>query len=261
MPIKGTREWSQSSFNILKGCSHNCFYCYGQCMYKRFKKDDGHEWREERLRIDPLTVKVPKRSGRIMYPTTHDITPKYLDKHIIIIRRLLEIGNTLLIVSKPHLECIVRLCEEFASYKDRITFRFTIGSIENEVLRFWEPGAPSFDERLKCLQIAHAEGFSTSISIEPMLEGDVDALIAAISPFVTDTIWLGKINRLKSILAINGFKQPEILVRADALIKSQNDDAIKQLYNRYKDNPKIRFKESIKKIVGMELQSKAGMDL
>jgi DNA repair photolyase len=153
------------------------------------------------------------------------------------------------------------LCEEFASYKDRITFRFTIGSIENEVLRFWEPGDPSFDERLKCLHIAHAEGFSASVSIEPMLEGDVDALIAAISPFVTDTIWLGKINRLKSILAINGFKQPEILVRADALIKSQNDDAIKQLYNRYKDNPKIRLKESIKKIVGLELLVKAGMDL
>jgi DNA repair photolyase len=153
------------------------------------------------------------------------------------------------------------LCEEFASYKDRITFRFTIGSTDNEVLKFWEPGAPSFEERLISLIHAHQNGFVTSISIEPMLEGDIDALIAAVSPFVTDTIWLGKINRLKSILAINGFKQPEILVRAYALIKSQNDDAIKQLYIRYKDNPKIRFKESIKKIVGMELQSKAGMDL
>jgi DNA repair photolyase len=230
-------------------------------MEKRFKKNGGHAWKEEQLRVDPLSVKVPKKSGRIMYPTTHDITPKYLDKHVIIIRRLLEIGNTLLIVSKPHLECIVRLCEEFASYKDRITFRFTIGSTDNEVLKFWEPGAPSFEERLISLIHAHQNGFVTSISIEPMLEGDIDALIAAVSPFVTDTIWLGKINRLKSILAINGFKQPEILVRAYALIKSQNDDAIKQLYIRYKDNPKIRFKESIKKIVGMELQSKAGMDL
>jgi len=196
-----------------------------------------------------------------MYPTAHDITPQHLEEHVIFIRRQLEVGNTLLIVSKPHRECIRRLCQEFAAYKDHITFRFTIGSIENEVLRFWEPGAPRFEERLECLQTAHAQGFSTSVSIEPMLEGNVDELIDAVSPFVTDTIWLGRINRLNSIRAVNGFKQPEILARAGALIQSQNDEAIKQLYNRYKTNPKIRFKESIKNVVGLELQSVAGMDV
>ena len=196
-----------------------------------------------------------------MYPTTHDITPQYLDKHAIIISRLLETGNTLLIVSKPHLECIERLCREFEEYKNQIVFRFTIGSTNNEVLKFWEPGAPSFEERLLSLIHAHQNGFETSVSIEPMLEGNLDELIASVEPYVTDTIWLGKINRLKSTLAINGFKQPEILARADALIKSQNDEAIKQIYNRYKDNPKIRFKESIKKVVGLELQELPGMDL
>jgi hypothetical protein len=59
----------------------------------------------------------------------------------------------------------------------------------------------------------------------------------------------------------DGSPEIQILVRADALIKSQNDETIKQLYNRYQDNPQIRFRESIKKVVGIELQSKAGMDL
>jgi DNA repair photolyase len=196
-----------------------------------------------------------------MYPTAHDITPQHLEEHVIFIRRQLEAGNSLLIVSKPHVDCVRRLCQEFADNKDRITFRFTIGSIDNDVLRFWEPGAPKFEERLECLRLAYAKGFQTSVSVEPMLEGNVDALIDAVSPFVTDTIWLGKINRLKSHLTLNGFTAPEIVARAEVLMQSQNDEAIKELYDRYKDNPKMRFKESIKKVVGLELQSEAGMDV
>jgi DNA repair photolyase len=230
-------------------------------MKIRFKQLDGREWKEEQLRVDPQTARISKRSGRIMYPTAHDLTPQHLEAHVIFIRRQLEVGNTLLIVSKPHLECIERLCQEFAEYKEHITFRFSIGSNDNQVLKFWEPGAPVFEERLEALRSAHAQGFITSVSIEPMLEGDVDTLIATVSPFVTDTIWLGKINRLKSILAVNGFKQPEILVRANGLISTQNDESIKGIYERYKENPKIRFKESIKKVVGLDLQSEPGMDL
>lgn len=259
--ISGTKEWAESNFNLLDGCSHDCLYCYGHAIKVRFKQLDGHEWCEEQLRVDPRTMKVPRRSGRIMLPTTHDITPKHIEEHVILIGRLLEVGNTLLIVSKPHYECIQRLCEEFAASKGRITFRFTIGSVDNKVLRFWEPGALSFDERLRSLKYAYDQGFQTSVSIEPMLEGDVDALIVAVEAFVTDTIWLGKINRLKSNLTLNGFTTPEILARAEALIAGQNDVAIKALYERHKGNPKIRFKESIKKVVGLELQTKSGMDL
>jgi hypothetical protein len=51
------------------------------------------------------------------------------------------------------------------------------------------------------------------------------------------------------------------MARADTLIASQNNIAIRGLYERYKYNPKIRFKESIKKVVGLKLLSTAGMDL
>jgi DNA repair photolyase len=257
----GTKEWAPFNENIINGCSHDCKYCYARGMKIRFNQLGGREWTEEQLRVDPETAKILKRSGRIMYPTAHDITPQHLEEHVIFIRRQMEAGNSLLIVSKPHVDCVRRLCQEFADNKDRITFRFTIGSIDNDVLRFWEPGAPLFEERLESLQLAYDQGFRTSISAEPMLEGNVDALIDAVSPFVTDTIWLGKINRLKSYLAHNGFTTPEILARAEALMQSQNDEAIRELYDRHKNNPKMRFKESIKKVVGLELQSEAGMDV
>ncbi|MGD0036752.1 MAG: radical SAM protein [Bacteroidota bacterium] len=259
--VTGTKEWAEDNENILNGCSHSCLYCYAHSMAQRFHRLINNEWNQERLKADPRQIKIRKTDGRIMYPSVHDITPPSIDEHVAFIHRLLDAGNKLLIVSKPHIECIKRICEEFEAYKDQITFRFTIGSIDNVVLSFWEPGAPKYEERLECLKIAYSKGFQTSVSLEPMLEGNPDALIASVSPFVTDTVWLGKANRLKSNLKLNGFTQPEILTRADALIESQNDKAIRKLYERYKDNPKIRFKESIKKVVGLELQTEAGMDI
>ena len=259
--ISGTKEWAQHNANILVGCSHDCIYCYARAMKERFDQLDGREWQEEQLKADPLTVRISRKSGRIMYPTAHDITAQHLEESVIFIRRQLETGNTLLIVSKPHPECVQRLCKEFEAYKDHITFRLTIGSVENEALHFWEPGAPTFEERLESLRIGFASGFTTSVSVEPMLEGDIDTLIAAVIPFVTDTIWLGKANRLKSNPTLNGFRDDETRMRADALIRSQSDDAIKRLYNRYRDNPKIRFKESIKKIVGLKRPTEPGLDM
>ena len=47
---------------------------------------------------------------------------------------------------------------------------------------------------------------------------------------------------------------------AEQLLEWQNDAAIKQLYNKYKDNPQIKWKESIKKVVGLEVSTIKGED-
>jgi hypothetical protein len=48
--------------------------------------------------------------------------------------------------------------------------------------------------------------------------------------------------------------------RADWLIGWQSEENIKQLYFRYKDNPLIKWKDSIKKGVGLKVSTKAGID-
>jgi hypothetical protein len=40
----------------------------------------------------------------------------------------------------------------------------------------------------------------------------------------------------------------------------QSDDNIKALFERYKGNPKVKWKESIKKVVGIALATEAGLD-
>mgnify|MGYP001560726331 CR=1 FL=1 len=259
--VSGTKEWSRKSVNIMRGCSHGCLPCYAHSIEGRFKRKMDPDWRNEEIVAEWLERAGNGRPTKIMFPTTHDIPPDKIEYCLIALRRMLGRGHTVLIVSKPHIESITRICEEFENRKLQIMFRFTIGSVHNETLRFWEPYAPLFEERMACLQHAFSKGFKTSISCEPLWDENPDAIISAVSPYVTDTIWIGKANRLRQNLRINGHGDPETMRRADEIIRAQNDEHIKALYARLRDNPMIRFKESIKKVVGLALPQEAGMDV
>jgi len=260
-PPTGTQEWATSNVNIQDGCEHDCRYCYAKTMAIRFKRATPSSWKRPRLRQHDLDRSFTRRSGRIMFPTAHDITDQNIDECLTVLSRMLAAGNNLLIVSKPSLSCVKRLCGELATYRAQIVFRFSIGSTDNAVLSYWEPGAPSFKARLACLQYAYAKDFQTSISGEPMLDGDPDALIAAVRPYVTDSIWLGKINRLRNILPQNCPRDLEAIRRGDAIMATQSDTTILALYARFRKDPFIKWKDSIKSVVGLSRPQAAGLDV
>jgi DNA repair photolyase len=144
------------------------------------------------------------------------------------------------------------ICQEFAWYKDKILFRFTIGSSDSNTLKFWEPNAPDFAERLESLKYAFSEGYQTSVSCEPMLDDNIGDVIDQVSPFVTDSIWIGKMNQPSTRLSLNGEKDPLTIQKAKQLEQWQSDANIKLLYGQFKDNPRLngrivsrRFWESI----------------
>ena len=196
-----------------------------------------------------------------MFPTTHDITPDTCYFCILFLKNILEAGNEVLIVSKPHLECIRDMSRWLYQYRENILFRFTVGSADNQTLKFWDTYAPDFDERLESLIYAHKSGFQTSISCEPMLDDNADAVITTVLPYVTDAIWLGKVNQMTTRLKMNGHSDEETMQRARQLIDSQSNGYIFELYKRHKDNPQIKWKESIKKVVGIEIPVESGLDI
>lgn len=260
--VFGTTEWASFNYNMINGCTHNCKYCFAKSMAIRFKRKTSETWAEEELNEDAITKHCKKKDGIVMFPTTHDITPKFLPEILLVLNKLLFAGNKLLIVSKPHLLCIKEICTKFEKYKSQILFRFTIGSTNNDILKFYEPGAPSFEERLECLQYAYNNGFKTSISSEPMLDDNVSALIDLTLPFITDAIWLGKANSLIQRMRMNGIIEDEKLRKAQVLSDWQKNDAnILIIYEKYKNNTKIKFKESIKKVAGIELPNEIGLDI
>lgn len=259
--VSGADEWSVFRLNLISGCSNDCLYCYAHENAERFRWREGRDWKDDEVVSEQLVEKMKRYPGRVMYPSTHDITPVHLQESLTYIERILVAGNSLLIVSKPHLDCIRAICDRFSNYRDKITFRFTIGSANSAVLKFWEPGAPDFAERFASLKYAHSQGYATSVSGEPMLDLEIDKVIDQVLPYVTDSIWLGKANKLRNRLTLNGHKDDETLRRATELLSWQSDANIWALYERYRDDPMIKWKESIKIVVGIDLATEPGLDL
>ncbi len=259
--VFGTKEWAVKNVNFISGCQHDCKYCYSKEMAIRFRRKTPDNWKKEEVRIKDLEKNYKKYKGRIMIPSSHDITPVNLESTFIILNKLLLSGNDVLIVTKPHFECINKICERFEKFKKQILFRFSIGSNDSSVLKFWEPGATDFQERLNCLKFAHKQGFETSVSCEPMLDYKIDDLIKIIIPFVTNSIWIGKANFLLKRMKTNGINDKISIEKAKELHEWQsNKRNIKNLYTKYKNNPKIKWKESLKKILDIKISRINGLD-
>jgi DNA repair photolyase len=138
-------------------------------------------------------------------------------------------------------------------------FRFTIGAMNNAILRFWEPGAPSFKERLDSLTYAFCSGYKTSVSIEPMLDSDnVLDLILTVEPFVTDSIWLGMMNHIRKNIVSDSAAMEAAVRRIES---GQTKESIKVLYEVLQDNPKIKWKSCIKRLLGLPPNEEPGMDI
>lgn len=246
----GTRQWSNKSINFQTGCEHNCLVCYAKEMSVRYGHSTKKNWESPRIRMDDVNKKISKwNESLVMFPSSHDITTNNIDEAMIVLKKILEADNEVLIVSKPHYNCIKRICDEFSDYKDKILFRFTIGSYDNDVLKFWEPNAPGLNERIKALKYAFNSGYETSVSCEPMMDNRVDKVIKAVKPYVTETIWLGKVNQMWSRLERNTKMTKELRKKAKQLDQWQSDPNILKLYEKYKNDSMIRWKDSIQKVV------------
>ncbi len=257
--VHGTQEWANCNVNIQNGCEHDCRYCYAKAMAIRFGRATAAGWKTP----GPLagSIRCRKRAGTIMHPSTHDITPENLGACLDALERLLKAGNRVLIVTKPHLACIKGLCRRLKCYLSQVLFRFTIGSVNDRVLKSWEPGAPSYTERLAALRHAYRAGFVTSVSCEPMLDANIHAVIKAVRPFVTDSVWLGRANRLIQIVTMNCPGDAAAVLKARELNATWNDDAVRRLYAEYRHDKLIRWKDSIRKVVGLEDPHDAGIEV
>lgn len=258
--VFGTKEWASSNVNIQSGCPNDCKYCYAKAMGIRHKRKTRENWKEPEIRLHDVNKGFSKRNGTIMFPTSHDITKDNLRECVTVLKKMLGAGNQVLIVSKPDPDCILELCCELEEFQEQILFRFTMGSAQDTVLQYWEPEAPAFAKRIDALKTAYELGCATSVSCEPMLDNRIEGVVDATLPYVTDAIWIGLPNMLKQRVSVNcgdaGTK-----ARADELMAGFTKERVAELYAKYKDHPKIKWKESIKKAVGLDLPKKAGLDI
>lgn len=252
----GTREWAKSTVNIQLGCEHNCRYCYARHRAVKISKwCTAEQWLDPVIVQSKVTRSFLKRLGVVMYPSAHDITPRNISESICVLRKLLKAGNDVLVVSKPHFDCIHNICESFLEYRKRLMFRFTIGSLDDYVLKFWEPNAPCFKERLTCLQYAYDCGYPTSISCEPFLDGwdnKVDKIVGLykkVKPYVTDSIWIGKLREFNRRVEMSGVTSEEKKMFVEPLKAAQADETVWAIYEQLKDERPVRWKDSIREVI------------
>jgi DNA repair photolyase len=238
----GTKEWADHNVNCIKGCFNNCRYCYAKMMAKRFGRCEEDSWKNMIINQNAVNKEYGKYKGRVMFPSTHDIIdePEIQEACFIVIHKLLQAGNEVLITTKPRLSIIKEIIKRFRLFREQLQFRFTITSIDNQLLSFWEPNAPTFEERLVSLRYAYESNFKTSVSIEPFLDYTPQILIYNLKPLVTESIWLGPMNYIPSNNVPEEYKHYYKDIRDNYLVEH-----LQELYDELKDNPVIRFKDSM----------------
>ena len=164
----------------------------------RFGRTTSKEWKNMKLNLTAYNKEYRKRKGRIMFPTSHDITEDSLAACLEVIRKLVMAENEILLTTKPSIICIHKIINIFGAFKDQIQFRFTITSDNNAILKHYEPGAPPFIERMGALILAYKAHWKTSVSIEPFLDLNPVPLIMKVIPYCTESIWLGKLNYMQT---------------------------------------------------------------
>jgi len=247
MAITGTKEWMPNSVNCRVGCEHTCRYGYCWRNAKRYGLITSFdEWKESKPAKNAMR-RIKFFEGGVMFPTTHDLLPQHKDQWSPFLKGILEKGNKVLIVSKPHLESIEHICNTFSEYKPNIEFRFTIGTIEEASRAFWEPGAPSMAERIRCLKYAFDNGYATSVSMEPLLVDNPLPVIDIVDKYVTGTIWIGLMNYIQP----SEFKADEMKwYNSQQHINSLEN--IKKVHAATRNNLKIRYKDSVRDLLGMK---------
>ena len=247
----GTKEWSDRSLNIQRGCENFCRYCYARFnAVTRFKQCSAEQWKLPC--IDNKKVDKDYRThyeGVTMFPTTHDITDANLSQCMVVLRKQLDLGNKMLIVSKPHWNCITVIAEAFLEFQHLIEFRFTIGSTSSAILEFWEPEAPDFAERISCLKYAFRKGYKTSVSCEPYLDAHVAYTYQGCKEWITESFWIGKINRFNSRVKLDDATPTQIQRYVDPLKAAMQDSVVKQMYAVLDGQKFIMWKDSVRDVM------------
>ncbi|BBO78608.1 hypothetical protein DSCW_60250 [Desulfosarcina widdelii] len=245
----GFRDWTDPScnVNIQTGCSNNCRYCYAKTQAYRREQVALGSWADQFIRRHDVDKHRNLYHGLVGFPSTHDITPKNLDEYLYVLGKLLRAGNEVLIVSKPRLKCIKEICDACRFFKDKILFRFTIGAMENDILRFWEPNAPAYEERKECLEYAYDKDFRTSLSMEPLLAmNQADQMIADLYFSVSEDIWIGPMNHLNEM---KKDADTDLLAEIATIETGQTAEALRTLYDSYKGDPLIKWKTGARDLI------------
>lgn len=244
----GWAEWADRTASLYRGCTNGCRYCFARANALRFGQvKSAEEWATPVLIEREAARKWGRCNGVIGFPGTHDITIENVERCEVALVAMLSAGNRVLIVTKPSLPAVSRLCETLSPWREQVEWRMTITGAQLGPWRYWEPNAPSPRERIQALRYALGVGFRASVSIEPMIDAEnAENLARCLATFGAETIWIGKMNHVRQRVRIVTEEDRRMVERLE---RDQTDERIMELVRALADVPQVRWKDSIKEVI------------
>lgn len=171
------------ALNPYMGCQHDCLYCYAPYVTKRPRA----EWTTVLARTDlpqALAKEIKGKKGMIGLGTVTDPYQE-AERHLLITRRcLMEIiphGLSVSVLTKSDL--ILRDLDLYKELKGEVGI--TVTSVNDELSRMMEPGAPLPRRRVQALRRFADQGLNAYALIGPLLplltEKDLDEMVDELS--------------------------------------------------------------------------------
>lgn len=221
-PRGKAKEYSDLAVNLYTGCSHGCRYCYCPAIVR--KKID--EWaarptpRADILRLlEKDAEKLQGDSREILLSFMSD--PYHSDEAAALTRK------ALLILEKYNLRVQVLTKGGLRSTWDfdilsRNQWKYgaTIIFSDDDFRKEWEPHASPINERIEAVRQAHAQGISTWVSIEPVVDPSQALIVMYLLKGSVDLWKVGKLNHDKEREAAINWSR--FLVDAETLLAGEN---------------------------------------
>lgn len=240
--IEGFKEFSNNckiqTDNFQFGCSNNCVYCHQKIRHQfRFKKGD---WNTIQIRNEEMDKgwRGDKSNIILQIGTVSDIIPENIDQYIKRIKiDLKENWKEIQITTKANYRLIRKIMDAVGRDIEKLHFFITITTNDNDLIHFWEGNAPNFQSRTNSLMELKIMGAKTTLLCEPMLS-DPREFINNLSDFVTDDIWIGKMNYIGQLKHF----YPKYALYLDNLNNWYDNNFEKISSDLLQSNPKVKLK-------------------
>jgi DNA repair photolyase len=183
--------------NPYVGCTHNCVYCYARFM-ARHTPHQGvwGTFCDPKVNAPDVCRKqaCKIRTGRV---SLSSVTDPYqpLEARYQLTRRILEelAQQEFFISILTKSPLVLRDSTVFRKLgRDRCEVGFSINTLDENVRRHFEPGAPSIRSRIEALQALHRSSIRTWLFIAPVLplltSESVTGLLERVRPYVSEVL-------------------------------------------------------------------------
>jgi len=207
------------SLNPYAGCAFACSYCYvPKFPSARHQPEQKGGWVEAKLNAPQLIKKERALvfGSRIFFSSATDpyqyIELKYRLSRACLVELLKYRPKKLTLHTRSHL--ILQDLDLLKQFGESLSVGISITSDSEQIIREFEPQAPSLARRLHLLKTLSSEGISVFASLAPLLPHDGKNLVRLIKPYVSH-VWLDQLRWPEVSTAPELFKRYEAYFQED----------------------------------------------